>query len=179
MSRISAVNTEGAQGEEKELFDRVNRKLGRIPNIHKLMGNSPVVLKAYMELSDQLAHTSLPIKLREQIALAVGQINGCLYCLAAHAAIGSKAGLSPEEIGDARLGRAADPKVEAILKFARTAVENRGWASDEDIKALKAHSVSEREIVEIIFAISVNMFTNYFNHIADPEIDFPAVAALK
>jgi hypothetical protein len=35
--------------------------------------------------------------------------------------------------------------------------------------------VSEAELVEILANIALNVFTNYFNHIAGTEIDFPVV----
>ena len=34
----------------------------------------------------------------------------------------------------------------------------------------------EGEIAEIIAAVALNIFSNYFNHIAETEVDFPPVA---
>ncbi len=36
---------------------------------------------------------------------------------------------------------------------------------------------SEAEIVETLAHVGLNLFTNYFNHVANTEIDFPFVTA--
>lgn len=178
MSRIGSISESAATGEVAQIYSAIKNKLGRLPNVFLLMGNSAAVLNAYLALEQALSSTSLDIKLREQIALAVGQINGCQYCLAAHTAIGRNVGLTDKEIIDSRRGESTDPKIQAILSFVRQSVENRGWASDECVAALKSAGLNDTEIAEIVLVISASMFTNYFNHTADPVIDFPAVQEL-
>lgn len=173
MSRIQAINPETATGELKAVYDGMQKGIGKVPNIFRHMGNSPVALQAFLALSQAMNRTKLSAKLREQIALIVGQENRCGYCLSAHSAIGKGAGLSDEEISKARLGDSADPKSKAILHFAKVVVDKKGHVSDEDVSALKNAGVTDEELVDVILAIHVNMFTNYFNHIVDPAIDFP------
>ena len=57
-------------------------------------------------------------------------------------------------------------------------VENRGWVSDEDIAKLRKVGFSQSDLVELIANISLTVFTNYFNHVAKTEVDFPAVGEL-
>lgn len=173
MSRTKAATPETATGDLKAIYADLQKNIGRVPNIFQHMGNSPVVLQAYLTLSQALAKTSLSAKLREQIALIVGQENKCNYCLSAHTAIGKSVGLSSEEIDEARQGHAADPKNREILRFVKRVVDTRGHVSDEDVTGLKNAGITDSELVEIFLAIQVNMFTNYFNHINDTTIDFP------
>lgn len=56
-------------------------------------------------------------------------------------------------------------------------MKERGWVSDEDVGALRDVGFADSEIVEIIATIVLNIFTNYFNHVAETEIDFPRVKA--
>lgn len=179
MSRIEAVNPETATGELKTIYDGMKKSIGKVPNIFKHMGNSPAALQAFLALSQSLNNTKLSPKLREQIALIVGQENKCGYCLSAHSTIGKGLGLSDDEIDKARHGDSSDAKNRAILHFAKAVVDKRGHVSDADVDALKKAGVNDAEIVEIILAIQVNMFTNYFNHIVDPVIDFPLAANLE
>jgi uncharacterized peroxidase-related enzyme len=179
MSRIPAVNPDTATGELKTIYDGMKKSIGKVPNIFRHMGNSPEVLQSFLALSQSLNHTSLSPKLREQIALVVGQENKCGYCLSAHSAIGKGAGLSDDDIQKARNGESTDSKTRAILHFAKVVVDQRGHVSDADVDALKRAGVSDTELVEIILAIQVNMFTNYFNHIVDPTIDFPLASHLE
>jgi len=179
MSRINEVKPEQAQKEVKDIYKSLEQKMGRVPNIFLNMGNSAAVLKGYLGLSDAVGQTSLPPKLREEIALIVSQANNCRYCLSAHSAIAKGLGVPDQEVLLARQGQAKDPKTQAILKFAKSVVENRGNVSNQDVASLKAAGVTDQQVVEIILIIALNMFTNYFNHITDPKIDFPVAPELS
>lgn len=173
MSKVQPVTVEDAKGELKEIYQSLQKSMGKVVNIFQTMGNSPAVLKGFLAFSEAANHTTLSDKLREEIALLVGQINHCEYCLSAHSAIAKMKGLNDEEIIKARQGEASDPKGQAILKFAKQMVESRGNISNKELASLKAAGVDDTELVEIIFVVMLNMFTNYFNHITDPVIDFP------
>lgn len=143
------------------------------------MANSPAVLEAYLGFSGALAKGALSARLREQIALAVGESNNCQYCLAAHTALGRMAGLSDEQIADSRRGSSPDRKTEAALAFATKVVSERGLVDDDDVAQLRAAGFDDGDIAEIVANVSLNIFTNYLNHIAETEIDFPKAAALQ
>ena len=173
MARIHQVAPESATGKAKELLDAVQGKLGLVPNLTRAMANSPAVLEGYLGLSGALGKGRLSAKNREQIALAVGQANLCDYCLAAHSAIGKMVGLTPEQILDSRRGTAVDPKSDAVIRFARKVVDERGRVSDADIADVRAAGLNDGAIAEVVANVALNIFTNYFNHVAETDIDFP------
>ncbi|MGH6953654.1 MAG: carboxymuconolactone decarboxylase family protein [Alphaproteobacteria bacterium] len=133
------------------------------------------MLDVYLGASGALASGTLPAKLREQIALAVAEANGCGYCLSAHSAIGGKLGLGEGEISAARGADSADAKTAAALRFAVGLVRSRGRASDADIEELRRHGFTDGQIGEIVANAALNVFTNYFNMVAGTEVDFPKV----
>ncbi len=173
MTRIQSVTKEKAPKPVQEIYSVIEKKMGKVPNIFLNMGNSAAVLKGYLGLSEAASQTSLPTQLREKIALAVGQANHCNYCLSAHTAIAQHEKIADQDILLARKGQANDKKTQAILSFAKLVTEKRGNVNEYDVAALKKEGVSDGELVEIILVIALNMFTNYFNHITDPKIDFP------
>lgn len=173
MPRIEPVSPEAAEGKSKELLDAVQSKLGMVPNLLKTFAHSPATLQSYLSLSENFSQGVLDAKQREQIALAVAQTNECGYCLSAHTAIGKGAGLSDEDIKAARLGSASDAKTDALVKFANVLVDKRGFVSDEDLGAVRNAGASEAEIVETVGNTVFNFLTNYTNHVAKTEIDFP------
>lgn len=179
MSRIPAINPDQATGQAHKLLEGVQAKLGFAPNILRTMANSPAVLQGYLDFSNALSKGNLSAKFREQIALAVSEVNDCQYCLAAHSAIGRSVGLSEEAIGDSRRAESPDPKEATVLAFTRNVVESRGWVSDEEVAKLRKVGLSQGDIVELIANISLTLFTNYFNHVAETEIDFPEVSELE
>lgn len=179
MTQIQLINPTSATGKAKELLDAVQSKLGLVPNMTKAMANSPAVLDAYLALSGALSKGALNAKTREQIALTVAETNSCEYCLAAHSAIGKMVGLSAEQIVDSRRGTSVDPKSGAIVRFARQVVEEKGRVSNEDIAQIRAAGIDDGGIAEIVANVALNIFTNYFNHVAETEIDFPKAEPLN
>jgi uncharacterized peroxidase-related enzyme len=179
MPRIPAIQPENATGEAKQLLDEVESNLGFVPNIMRTMVNSPAILQGYLEFSNALSKGNLSQKFRQQVALAVSEVSDCEYCLAAHSAIGRSVGLSEEAIEDSRKGDSINPKEAVVLAFARKVIENRGWVTDEDVAKLRKVGFSQSDIVELIANISLTLFTNYFNHVAETEVDFPAVSELE
>ncbi len=177
MKTLETINPETATGKAKELLDAVQTKLGMVPNLVRALANSPAALEVYLGFG-ALEHGSLSPALREQIALTVAQINGCDYCLAAHSAIGMMVGLSKEQVTDSRRATASDSQTATALRFAKAVVEKKGWASEEDLDQVRAAGFSDGDITEIIAHVAKNIFTNYFNHVAQVEIDFPAVPEL-
>lgn len=177
MSRIQAIAPEQATGKAKELYEGIEKKLGKVPNVFRHMANSPAVLEAYLGFSGALSTGVLEPKVREMIAITIAEINSCEYCLSAHVAIGKSVGMKDDEISLAREQRAQDPKVNAILKFVRHVVLSRAEVTDSEVEALKAAGCNDAEIAEIIANVGLNLFTNYFNHVVKPEVDFPKVPA--
>lgn len=176
MSRIKALEVTEASPKAQELLGAVKTKIGMTPNMMRTMAQSAAVLDGYLGLSGALSGGTLPPKLREQIALTVGQVNGCHYCLSAHSAIGKMVGLSAEEITDSRRATAADPGTLAALRFAQELVVKKGLVDDEALKSVRAAGFADGEIVEIVANVALNIFTNYLNHVADTDVDFPEVS---
>jgi AhpD family alkylhydroperoxidase len=110
MSRLSIPTVENAPEASKPLFAAVNKQLGVVPNLMKLVGHSPAALEGYLSLNGALAKGKLNVKLRESIALAVAEYNGCDYCLSAHDYLGRNVATSmrpatdtPPTLGRTRL----------------------------------------------------------------------------
>lgn len=175
MSRLTMIEKDQAQGKAKELLEGIQKNLGKTANIFKLMANSPAVLQAYLGFSAALKGGVLDAKTRERIALLVGELNNCQYCLAAHSLIGKGAGLNDDEITGARKGVSADAKTQAILILSKKIVGTHGNLNDEDVEAAKHAGLNDGEIAEVVANVCFNLFTNYFNHVTEPEIDFPQV----
>jgi uncharacterized peroxidase-related enzyme len=174
-NRIHLVDPQLVTGKTRRLLGPVRAKLGLVPNLFRVLANAPVALEGYINFSAALAGGTLNDRTREQIALAVAESNLCGYCLSAHAFLGQAAGLGPDEIANAIRASAADPKIDAILKLARTIVVQRGEVSNSDLQRARAAGLSDGEVVETVANVALNIFTNYVNHLARTAVDFPQV----
>jgi uncharacterized peroxidase-related enzyme len=181
MSRISTPATiNDAPAAARPLLEAVQKQLGSVPNLFRVVSNSPAALEGYLGLSGALGKGVLPAQTRERIALAVAEINGCDYCLSAHTYLGRNlAKLDDAEIAANRNGGSNDPKADAAVRFATRIVNERGHVGDEDLRAVKLAGYDDGQIIEIVLHVALNTWTNYVNEVAKTVIDFPAVTARK
>ena len=180
MSRITIPAADQTPAASRPLLDAVNKQLGVVPNLMKMLGNSPAALGGYLSLSGALGKGMLGPKIGERIALAIAEINGCRYCLAAHTYLGTNlAKLDTAEIAANRNGTSTDPKAEAAVRFAVDIARTRGHVSDGAVQAVKDAGYGDAEIMEIVVHVALNTLTNYVNEVADTEIDFPVVDLLR
>jgi uncharacterized peroxidase-related enzyme len=177
MSRIPPADPTTAEGKPRELFAGIQEALGTVPNLYRVIGRSPAALEGALALAGALARGRIRPRLREQIALAVAQQNGCDYCLSAHTALGKGLRVSDADLALAREGRASAPQDDAALRFVVRVVERRGRVDDEDLEAVRRAGFDDGQVVELVANTVLNIFTNYLNQVADTEIDFPVVRA--
>lgn len=175
MPRIQPIDPQTAQGKTRQLLDGMQNTLGMIPNIMRTLANAPAALEAYTGLIKALEGTRFDGRTREAIALLTSAENGCEYCAAAHTALGKMHGLAEQEMRDNLQGRSSDPARAAVLQFARAVIEKRGWVDDDDVNQARQAGLGDREITEIVATVAVTTFSTYFNHVAQTEVDFPAV----
>lgn len=179
MQRIPKLETATAPGKAAELLAAVKKQMGGVPAILQTMAQSPAALAGYLGFAGGLAGGMLSPALREQIALTVAGVNACDYCASAHTALGRRAGLSSEELALNLKGESTDARTSAALAFVGAIVDAQGHIAEADLAEVRAAGYGNEEIVEMIAHTALNIFTNYFNHIAATEIDFPVVSTLR
>lgn len=177
---VTHASIDAAPEASRPFLSAVQKQLGSVPNLFRTVASSPAALEGYLSLSGALAKGSLPAATRERIALAVAEINGCGYCLAAHSYLGAhRARLDAAEIAANRGGFSNDPKADAAVRFAAQVARQRGHVEDDALRLVKLAGYGDAEIVEIILHVALNTWTNYLNEVAGTEVDFPAVTPAR
>ncbi len=175
MSRLTIPAREDVPAKSQPLLDAVEKQLGVVPNLFRLVGSSPAALEGYLGLNGALGRT-LDAKTRERIAIAVAQANGCDYCLSAHSYLGlNLAHIDDAEIALNRAGHSGDAKADAALVFARTVLDSRGKVGDAALAAVRLAGYTEAQVIEIVASVALNVLTNYIINVAETDIDFPVV----
>ncbi len=177
MPRLDPVHPDNTPQGSAPLLSAVLKKLGRVPNLVQALAHSPAALKFYLGQTEALSAGVLDAKLREQIALAAAGVNGCDYCASVHTLAGKGRGVSGSELAANLRGVSLDAKTQVALDFTRHILETRGHVVESSLTALKDAGFGQAEIVEIIAHVGMNIFTNYFSHVAQTPIDFPFVSA--
>jgi uncharacterized peroxidase-related enzyme len=174
MSRIDIPgHDETVASSLQPLFHFVSRRFGFLPDIYRILSISPHSLTGLMEMQAALSRT-LDARMRERIALAVSEVNGCHYCISAHSYLGHYfAKLIPEEMALNRTGRSLDPEADAAVKFARKVSMSRGKVESADLSNVRAAGYSDAQIVEIIALCAQVFLTNLLANVFDIQPDFP------
>ena len=176
MSRIATPATADAPAASQPLLDGVKSQLGVVPNLFRVISNSPAALQGHLNLHGALSKGTLSAATRERIAIAVAELDGCDYCLSAHSYFGKNLlKLDDAELAANRNGASNDPKANAAVRFAAAVVRKRGRVNDDDISAVKLAGYDDATVVEIVQNVALNIWTNYLNEVAQTDIDFPVV----
>lgn len=176
MSRIPPIDTALPTTPERDaLLAQIRQAFGSTPAMFRTVARSTAALKMMWGAFGALGSGVIAPRLGEQIAVAVADRNGCDYCLAAHTALGRKAGASAAEMAAAQGGEAADPATNAALRFALKLVDARGQVDATDVAALRQAGFGDEAIVEIVAHVALNLFTNYVNVAFKVPVDFPGV----
>ena len=162
MSRIPLLGRAAATGPVREAFERKILERGNIPNMYRAFAHRPWLLSTMdAHFAAVLGSGTVPLKLKEMLALQTSQCNESRYCSASHTILAEKTGSSKEQI--ARLRDFEDgpftEKEKAALRFGLQMTREPTRVSDATFAALRRH-FDEGEIVEI--AAVVGLF-NYFN----------------
>ena len=149
MSRLSQINVNEATGVTADLFTGIKKAVGRVPNAYATIGtHSPAALGAALNGDAVLAKSSLDKPDVEAIKLAVSEVAGCDYCLAAHTAIGKMVGLSLEETRQVRVGssRPATRSRDALVPSCGIVVTTSGTVDEARLDEVRAAGYSEAQV---------------------------------
>lgn len=179
MTRLNKVDPKSAEQPAAGLLQTVESKFGFAPNLTRVMANQPSALKAYLDIGATLTNGNFDPKTRSAVALTVAGANECEYCAKAHGAVSASLKVDASEIERQLNGESSDPKLNALLVFTAAIIEKRGRVDDAELSAVRASGYTDGDIVELVANITENIFTNYMNHVADTDVDFPSVLPKK
>lgn len=173
MARIAAVNPNTATGVHQEIFEKTKAKFGKVPLIMQGLANSPATMNSYLALFQNLTDGRFSKQLARKIGLAIGEENGCEYCISLLAAVAKLQKLTIEDIDLARHGKSTDPKEQALLDFVLLLIRNRADVTDGELRAVKDAGWTDEDVTEVFGHLMLNMLTNYFWKVSRNDVDFP------
>ncbi len=172
MTKFTTHTLESASAEGREVLEQAKAKFGFIPNLLGNMAEAPVTAKAYLALGDLLGQSSFSPTEEQVVLLTVSRYNECDYCVGAHSAVAQMQKVPADVVQSIRNDEPiADTKLEALRRFARRVVEQRGWLSDEDLGEFFAAGYGRQQVLEVVLGVAMKTISNYTNHLADTELD--------
>jgi uncharacterized peroxidase-related enzyme len=163
-----------AAPEAAAILDQVQAGWGFVPNLHRVLAESPAALEAYGTLWGISEQTGFDAIERNIVYLAINYENECTYCMAGHTNLSKMAGVAPEHIAAVREGRPiGDAKLEALRNFAAKVIRQRGFVSEADVATFKAAGYDNQAVLDILVLAATKLISNYTNHLAaTPNDDF-------
>lgn len=179
MANIQVPTRDQVDTKAQGIFDSLKQQLGMVPNLYATIGHSSDALENFLGFSGKAGKGTFTNKEIEAIKLAVSQVNGCEYCLAAHTAIAKMNGFSEDETLELRGAIVTDSRLGSITQLAKELALNRGKASADTIEHFFAQGFNEKGLIDLIAVVTAITFTNYIHGATQVAVDFPKAKSLE
>ena len=169
---FTLLDTNTAPSASVDILNGVQKAWGFVPNLHRVLAQSPAALEAYNTLWGIVEKTSFTPQERNIVYLAIIYENECTYCMAGHTNLSRMAKVEPEVISAVREGRPiANAKLEALRQFAAKITRQRGVVSQADVAAFKAAGYDNQAVLDVLVLAATKLISNYTNHLAETPND--------
>lgn len=173
MARLPMISAETDDAVLKAMFDEVRARGIEVPNLYRIFGHAPALLRAWLDFAWPLRLAAkTPRRLRELLILRGAQVSGARYEWVHHVGMALAAGVSQAQI-DALAGFQDSPlfsaEEKAALRLAEEVTRGPG-ASAACIDALKAH-FDDPAIVELTLTASFYVCVSRFLQSMDVDLE--------
>jgi AhpD family alkylhydroperoxidase len=153
-------------------LEQLQKAFGVVPNIAGAIANSPKLINALVGVFQQVHSSSLTEAEIQIVLLTDAVMNSCTYAVAFHTGLAIKQGVSSEELGAIREHRVPkDKRFAALFNLARTLIEKRGHASEQELDSFISAGFTKEQVFEVIAIVAASTITNYAGTIADPPLE--------
>jgi uncharacterized peroxidase-related enzyme len=173
MTRFTAHTPQSAPAASRPLLEGIQRAFGFVPNLFGVFAESPAALDGALAIFEAFSKSSLSTTEQQLVMLAVSEANDCGYCVAAHSTIAKRMVKVDPALVDAARRREplADAKLDALVRFTRQVVEQRGTLADADVAAFLDAGYTRAQVVEVLLGVGMKTFNNYVDHIAHTPLN--------
>ncbi|MBE0615839.1 MAG: carboxymuconolactone decarboxylase family protein [Burkholderiales bacterium] len=174
MSRLKMVSPEPEDPALKQMFDEVRARGTALPNLYRVIGIAPPMLRAWLDFAWPLRmQAKTPRRLRELLILRGAQIAGARYEWVHHKSMALTAGVTQAQI-DALAGWEQsglfDAREQAVLRLAEEVTRGPA-ASAACIQSLRDQNFSEAEVVELTLTSSFYVCVARFLQSMDVDLE--------
>lgn len=174
MSRLQMVSADPEDPALRQLFDEVRARGIPLPNLYRVIGLAPPLLRAWLDFAWPLRlQAKTPRRIRELLILRGAQVSGARYEWVHHTAMALAAGVTQAQI-DALAGweqsALFDAREQAVLRLAEEVTRGPA-ASSACIESLRQQAFSDAEIVELTLTASFYVCVARFLQSMDVDLE--------
>jgi uncharacterized peroxidase-related enzyme len=172
MSHFTIHDLDTASAEGTQVLERANATWGMVPNLVGVLAEAPSAARAYLDLNDAFAASSLTPVEQQVVALTASHQNGCSYCMAAESTVAAMVGVDSATIDALREGRPLpDERLDVLSRFTRQVVESRGWVTTAEVLCFRSAGFTRAQVLEVVLGVTKKTLSNYANHVAATPLD--------
>ena len=172
MSQFPLYSIESAPQKSKPVLLTLQQAFGFIPNIAGAMAGSPVLIKAFIGVF-QNVHAGSFSEAQIQVLLLTNAVtNRCSWAAAFHTHLALAQGLKPDDVAAIRAGRApSDARHAALSLLAKNLIESRGHPAADAVQRFLDAGFRREQVLEVITVVAASTITNYTGSVANPPLE--------
>jgi AhpD family alkylhydroperoxidase len=157
-----------APASARESLAQSKRAFGAVPEPLARYASSPLMLTAALSGLDAFEKSSLAPLEREVLAMTMGRLNGCKFCLNLHKRL-LGAQQAPAALTSAlETGQAlAEPRLEALRQFVLALLREHGDVSHEVWTDFREAGYSHAQALEVLTGVSIYTLTTLANRLTE------------
>ena len=169
MTHFTVHSLESAPAGSRPMLEGIKNTFGFVPNLYAAIAESPAALQGALAIGEAYSKSSLSPAEQQLVALAVSEVNGCQFCVAAHSLIAKHmAKADPAHVAAVRNGEPlTDARLNALITFVRKVTEQRGLVAETDLAAFLKAGYSKAQVMEVLLSVGMKTFNNYVAHITE------------
>jgi uncharacterized peroxidase-related enzyme len=162
---------DSAPSAARAMLAESGRKFGMIPKPLARLSASPVALEATIAGLDAFERSSLSPLEREVLAMTMGRLNGCHFCVALHRRL-LKMIDAPQAVCEAlEQGSALEaPRLEAVRVFTLALLQHQGDVSDEVWRQFLAAGFDRAAALEVVLGVATYTLTTFANRLTQAPL---------
>lgn len=168
-----------APAQSVPVLQTLQQVFGFIPNIAGAMAGSPVLIKSFIGVF-QNVHAGSFSEAQIQVLLLTNAVtNRCVWAVAFHTHLALANGVTAQDAETIRAGGVPKEAGHAALSaLAKNLIETRGHPADDVVQAFIKAGFSHEQVLETVTVVAASTITNYTGSVVNPplEKDFQAHA---
>jgi AhpD family alkylhydroperoxidase len=175
--RIHTIDS--APEKSKQALQGLQQNFGLIPNLAATMGESPVLLNAFVGAFGTFHGGTFTAAEKQTLLLTNAVTNACSWAVAFHSTLALKEGVHANDVRAIRERRLPDDvRLAALSAFTRGLIEQRGHVDEQALAAFTGAGFGHDQVLEVIAGLAVSTLANYAGNITRPAVEEPFKAQL-
>ncbi len=171
MLPLQLHDMETAPDSSRAIMAEVLGHRGELPNLLRILAESPAAIDAYRHLATLLSTSSLTPIEQQIVYVAAAHANQCHYCAAPNPILGDDPQAGEMASAIRRGERLDDPRLQALRRFVAAMTEQRGWVPEGQVESFLRAGFTRENLLEVITGIALVTLSSYANHIFATPVD--------